>query len=513
MSKEKEVVVQPEFGSIRGALWPIHGYEMKKFLPMGLMMLFILFNYTILRSTKDAILVPAAGAAVIPYLKGFVVLPSAILFVIIYSKLVNIFKPATVFYLISGFFIGFITLYAFVLFPNNQFILPDPISIKALQAEYPRIQHMISIYAYWTDAMFYTIAELWGSIMLSLMFWQFANEITRTHEAARFYALFALLGNLGLILSGFVLQTASSMQKASGGAHEAFISTLYYTLGASIVAGFIVIFLYNWMQRNVLTDPLYYDAADKAGHVKTKKPKLSVGESFKYIFSSKYILLIALLVLSYGIAMNLIELNWKEVLRKQYPERIDYQHFMGLVQYLMGGSTIVAIMFFKGVVRRFGWYVGAIATPLMMLVTGIIFFAFVLFEEYMSPASAALGVTGLLMAVGVGTIQNVLAKGTKYSLFDPTKEMSYIPLDQEQKVKGKAAVDVIGGRLGKAGGGYIVMAIFAVTGAADVLSITPIMAVIVIGVIMLWIVAVSGLSGMYQKAVLEAEMKKGASKK
>jgi AAA family ATP:ADP antiporter len=497
----------PEFGKIRAALWPIHNYEMKKFLPMGLMMFFILFNYTVLRSTKDAIVIPAAGSAIVPFLKGMVVMPAAILFVILYSKLVNALKPATVFYIITGFFISFFALYAFVIFPNNAFFLPDPAYIKTLQGEYPRVQHIISIYAYWTDAVFYTLAELWGSIMLSLLFWQFANEITRTKEASRFYALFGLLGNFALILSGFVLRTASSSQMGAGGGAEAYTTTLQYTIGAVVLGGFIVIYLYNWMQRNVLTDPLYYDAVAevKTGVAKPKKPKLSVGESFKYIFSSPYILFIALLVLAYGISMNLIELNWKEVVKQMYPERIDYQHFMGLLQYAMGGTTIVAILFFKGIVRRFGWYVGAITTPLMMLGTGAIFFSFVLFENFMSPLAAMIGVTSLVMAVAVGTIQNVLSKGTKYALFDPTKEMAYIPLDQELKTKGKAAVDVIGGRLGKAGGGYIVMAMFFVSGASDVLSITPYMAVAVCGVILLWILAVARLSGLYEAAVNKEE--------
>lgn len=46
-------------------------------------------------------------------------------------------------------------------------------------------------------------------------------------------------------------------------------------------------------------------------------------------------------------------------------------------------------------------------------------------------------------------------QATKYALFDPTTQMAYIPLDEESKSKGKAAIDVLGSRVGKSVGALL----------------------------------------------------------
>ena len=89
-----------EFSGWRKLLWPIHSFEIKKFLPMGIMMFCILFIYTVLRDTKDAILVnaPGAGAESLAFAKGIGVTISAVLFMILYTKAANIFKREGLFY-------------------------------------------------------------------------------------------------------------------------------------------------------------------------------------------------------------------------------------------------------------------------------------------------------------------------------------------------------------------------------------------------------------------------------
>merc|ERR1711959_488196 len=221
------------------------GYELKKFLPMGIMMFFILFNYTILRDTKDALLgtAPNSSTEAFNFVKLGIVMPLAVLFVVFYAKLSNIFSRYQLFNIMIGSFVTFFGLFAFVLYPNIGYIHPDIQYIAQLQADNPRWHYPISIYGNWTFTIFYALSELWGSAMISLLFWQFANEITRTHEAKRFYALFGLLANIALIFSGQTVKYMSDIRDSLPEGVDAWGTSLKYMMTAVLAAGFLVIFI------------------------------------------------------------------------------------------------------------------------------------------------------------------------------------------------------------------------------------------------------------------------------
>src|SRR5690606_9027794 len=105
-----------------------------------------------------------------------------------------------------------------------------------------------------------------------------------------------------------------------------------------------------------------------------------------------------------------------------------------------------------------------------------------------------LGASPLLMIVLFGAFQNVSTKVMKYAFFDATKEMSYIPLDQESKVKGKAAVDVIGSRLGKSGAAWIQILLIQLAGTGSVLSITHFLIPLIAFTVLFWILSVRQLN-------------------
>ena len=60
----------------------------------------------------------------------------------------------------------------------------------------------------------------------------------------------------------------------------------------------------------------------------------------------------------------------------------------------------------------------------------------------------------------MGSIQNIISKSSKYTIFDASKEMAYLPLSAELRSKGKATVEIMGSKLGKSMGALTQSMIF-----------------------------------------------------
>lgn len=434
-----------------------------------------------------------AGAEVLPFLKGGVVLPCSLLLVAAYTKLANSLSRERLYYVVVLFFLGFFAFFGAFLHPYRDMVQMSGETIAHLKETYPHFQHIFPIFGVWIYTAFYVFAELWGAVVLNLSFWQFANEVTRTVEAKRFYSMFGFIGHLALIAAGYTVGENCKFDEGTMSC-EGYVQA---TIIVVLIAGAMMLSLYYWLHRVVLTDPKYYDGAGQLVKGEARKLKLSLTQSVRYILSSPYLGLIATLVFSYAFTMNLLGIMWKKQLSIQYPTTGAYASFMGNFSIYTGISTVTVIFFFKGIVSRFGWRAGAFATPIILFLTAVAFFSFLFFKEQFTPLMAFMGTTPLMMAVIVSTAQQLLSKSAKYALFDPTKEMAYIPLDQELKIKGKAAVDVTVHQFGKAAGGYVSGALLIILAAADLMVIAPYLAFVILIAIFLWFGAVKSLDKMY----------------
>lgn len=489
------------FEKVKEIIWPIERKELKLFIPMALMMLCILFNFGALRSIKDSLVVPSMGAEIISFLKLWLVLPSCVIFTVLYVKLSNKLNFEYIFYIIVGSFLLFFLLFAYIIYPNQDIYHPNDEMINNLIASYPNFKWFIKIGSKWSYALMYIFSELWSAVVINLMFWQFANHIFDTSKAKRFYPVLGMVGNIGLILAGSVLVFFSSGQDVidSELLSDSFNSSagnaimLQPIMSIIVAAGIIAMLLFRIINRFILMDSI--NVLDTKKVTAKTKTKLSVIESIKLVIHSKYIGRIALLIICYGLLINIVEGPWKAKIKELHPNTIDYVNFMGRFNIWMGISCVTFMVIGSNILRRLGWLISALLTPIMLSITGLMFFIFIIFIEEIG---ACFGDFNLLYAaIIVGAIQNILSKSSKYSLFDSTKEMAYIPLSLELRTKGKAAVEVIGTKFGKSLGAFIQSLIFIIIPTATFDSIIIYLLVIFIIMMSLWIWNVIKLNKEY----------------
>jgi len=477
--------------------------EFKKVAPLALIFFCTLFNYTILRDTKDVLVVtaPKSGAEIIPFLKTYVNLPGAIAFTVLYSKLSNNFTQPQIYRGVVASFLGFFASFAFLLYPNIGVLHPHGICDALAKALPGSFAAPIAIFRNWTFSLFYLAAELWGSIVVSLLFWGFANSCVSVDQAKKYYPIFGLFANVALVFSGQFVRIVSRLRAGAADPAAAWGLSLKLLMGGVVASGGVLLGAYEFMQRKVVTDPECVDPSTlKKAKVKTK---MGIRESAKYLANSKYIRNLAALVIGYGMAINIVEVTWKSKLKELYPDPAQYSAFMGGFSSATGTVTLGMMLLGQRILKWFGWGVAAAVTPVALLTTGCVFFSLILKPGLWTGVTAAFGTTPLMLAVLVGAAQNIASKSSKYALFDPCKEMAYIPIDQEQKTKGKAAVDVIGNPLGKSGGALIQQVLILSLGSLA--ACTPYLATILFAIIAMWLRAAKSLSVQFDEKMAEQE--------
>ena len=212
-----------------------------------------------------------------------------------------------------------------------------------------------------------------------------------------------------------------------------------------------------------------------------------------------------MMVIGYGLTINLVEVTWKANIKLQYPSPADYQAFMGTIVSSVGLISFFTAFFLgSAVIRFFGWFFSALLTPIMVGISGLIFFILFINQSLLTNYTSWIGFTPLMLIIVVGAVLNVASKVMKYSFFDPTKEMAYIPLDNESKVKGKAAIDVVGSRLGKSGASWIQIALIDLVGTGSIFSISSYLTPMIGLVILLWVISVKSLNKQFLEKSAEA---------
>ncbi len=494
-------VDEKKFGFFRAVLWPIHRSELKKVISMLILLFLLCICYNIVRNLKDTLVLTAkhSGAEVILFLKVWGVLPGAIVATWIYTRLARHLSREAVFYCVISGFIAYFLLFAFVIHPNSEHLHFTRLG-DWLTANLPvGFKGVIAMVRNWTFTSFYIISELWAVIVLGVLFWGFANDVTEVSQAKRTYGILNIGSNIAPILGGgigilcgMVFPFSGAFGEDSWGKTLASSSIMLAFLGGSAMA------LFYWINRKVEISSVANTEVSEGAKPK-EKLRISIRESIRYIFKSRYLTCIAIIVLAYNISINITDILWKEQLKNFFQDRNEMLVHMNMITIGTGVFATLGGLLFSLMVSRLGWTFAAILPPAIMTIMAAFFFIFLFSGDALTSFALTLfGATPFALTVYFGSLQNCLSKAAKYSLFDASKEMAFLPLNSDAKLRGKAAIDGLGSGIGKSGASLTYQGLILLLGS--IAASTPYISVILFIALTAWFSSVLSLGGLFKKA-------------
>ncbi|KEI69866.1 Npt1/Npt2 family nucleotide transporter [Endozoicomonas elysicola] len=450
------------------------------------MMSCCIFNFDILWNLKESLLITRLGAEVIPFIKLCVVMPVAFVFLISYSFLANRLSKRTLFIVAIIPFLIWMPLFSIVIYPNLEAFAPTS-ALDLLSPLIPEhLQFIVGMLYYWPLTLFFALAELWGSAVICILFWTAVNDFHNTQSATRQYPLITMIGSSASIISGPLLYYCVSREvttPGSGWQESLKILSLLF-----VIFGLLILLLNEYCYR--LTPEKITESLSQ-NQTTTNLPLMA---SARYLFRCPYLASIALVMLAYCVAINMVELAWKSQLVEQYPSEADYSMFMGKVALINGiGSLLCGLL--TPTLLNISWWAAAFATPVILTATALPFFLLAMFQKTQINFMGLCCIDLPMIGLQIGMYCHALGKSAKYTLFDATKEITFVPLDAERKYKGKAAIELVVSRVGKSGSSFFQQILIALFGSLS-LAMSWLAGAFILA-IALWLVAIKKLGRHY----------------
>lgn len=441
--------------------------------------------------------------------------PAAIFFAFLYAQLSNRFSREKVFYVMVSIFIVYFLLFVGLIFPNKESLELSGTAIY-LEGFLPEgFKGFTNMIRYWYFSMFYVSVELWSSVILSILFWGFANEVTTLNESKKFYAILALGANLTAILGGrlgtYLWKTREFNPNLNLGADK-FEQALDINILLSIVLAFALIAVFRWM--NTSCKHMYKDDAPPAceqtessePHKNKKKKKMSLVESLRYVLKNKYLIHLAIMVFSYNVVYNLTDVVWMDTMYRHFGSKSsEYTAFNNSINEYIGWLAILMALATGPIIRILGWRFAALLTPIGLMVTSLSFFPLLIFYgsdfvDHIGLVLAPIFGNDLIRTIMIiATAQKCFTRASKFSVFDATKEMAYIPINTYGKRKAKAAIDGIGSRLGKSSGSFMIQMLLIPLSTMS--AIVPYVSIVIVLITALWLYSVIQVNKDFKKKI------------
>ncbi len=307
----------------------------------------------------------------------------------------------------------------------------------------------------------YVFVEIAGSLII-VPFWTFANEIFTSREAKRLF---------GIIGAGGVLANV-----AAGGLTKMivhYVGTENLLLICSLILLFASAIIFRVSRSTDIINVLPMQ--------EQKRQSQNILRDIGNIFSEDYTRKLALIVIVMAIVITSVDYQFKVLAKSSFTKENSLTEFLAMFVFSTGIIACIIQFFITGrFVNKYGIFAALFTLPLF---TGLGITVFIFY--------------GTLLAIGISQASNYMFR---YTVWDSTFQMLYIPISPKKRNSSKAIIDGVFKQLSNGIAGLIL--IFMVKGPRIlILSLMVIMAVT-------WIVLLIRLRKNYMQVLFESLQKK-----
>ncbi len=385
---------------------------------------FLLCGYEFIRAVSTSLFIASYGAENLPRAM-IAVPPSLILLLYVYGRLLS-WQGAT-----------------------RTLAITSLLSGALILGCYLALSHGVHV----ASAIIYVFREAYIVIIIE-QYWAFVNSTLTPAQAKQVNGPFCAVASLGAVVGGVLV----SRWAAPLGSE----TLLLFTAGSLLPTTIFSAIAYKLAGE---PKPAVEEAGGQLGHL-----------GVKTLFRSRYLVFIALLILSTQIVSTVLDLRFNGLAEIESPIKDDRTAFYGTFYAWLGGISCVLQLAAVPLALRFlSVRIIHIGIPVVHVVSGF--------------------VLTLAPSLRTGATAYMLFKALDYSFFRAAKELFYMPLTYDERYRAKQIIDSFGYRFAKGGSAGVIelvrLVVKTIPGAA--FSIT---AMVMAG---LWDVIAINLTAQYQK--------------
>jgi len=328
----------------------------------------------------------------------------------------------------------------------------------------------------WLAVAFFVWVGIFNNLVVA-QFWAFANDVYLPDQGKRLFPIVGFGASSGAVGGSWIAGRIISIGEAP------------MLLVAGALLGVCVGFTLLVHRR---------EAASQARRTATLQAQLDaekpVGKEggFRLVFSDRYVLFIALLIL----VANIVNTTGEFILGQKVSEAAAGVVASGAAGGLSEGQWIG-----KFYSEYFLWVNILTAVLQLFLVSRILKYAGVRVALFLLPAVALGGYTVLAFGAAIGFVRivKILENSTDYSVQNTTRQALFLPTSREVKYKAKAAIDTFFVRTGD-----FVSALLVFVGTAVALGVEQ-FAMVNLVLVAVWIGLAIGVARRHRRMTTEAE--------